>query len=64
MLWNEDTVSKVQLIKINAGTLVEREEVVRVVATNSEKGQSLISYVKGASVATRWISSGRIYDRD
>lgn len=57
-------MSKVQLIKINAGTLVEREEVVRVVATNSEKGQSLISYVKGASVATRWISSGRIYDRD
>ena len=57
-------MGKVQLIKINAGTLVEREEVVRVIATNSEKGLSLISYVKGSSVATRWISSHRIYDRD
>lgn len=54
----------VQLLKINAGTLAEREEVVRVLATNSSAGMSLISYIKGSSVNTRWVSSHRIYDRD
>lgn len=54
----------VQLMKVNAGTLVEREEVVRVLATNSDTGTSLISYIKGSSINTRWVSSHRIYDRD
>lgn len=56
--------NNVQLIKVNAGTLAEREEVVRVLATNAERGTSLIAYVKGANVSTRWIMSNRIYNRD
>lgn len=48
-------------VTVNANTTREREEVVRPLKAAAE--MTLVAYIRGSSVATRWVKTNRIKKR-
>ncbi len=56
------TPTTVSLIILHRGTQREREEVVRPLTVRGDK--TLVAFIKGASIATRWVKTERITTRE
>lgn len=57
-----NAAAQVFLLTVNAGTAAERQEVVRPLAERD--GKTLVSFIRGSRVATKWVASDRVQLRD
>lgn len=64
MITTEPTTADntVYLLKINVGLVSERIEVVRPLKVSGNK--TLVAYIYGSSVRTKWVTSSRIEKRE
>lgn len=55
-----DTTTPTRAITVNAGTDREATQVVRPLKENAKSGKTLVAFIQGARIATKWIRTDRI----
>lgn len=55
----DTTTVTTQVIIVNAGTTRETTQVVKPIKEN-DKGMTLVFFIQGASVSTKWVKTSRI----
>lgn len=55
-----DTTTPTQVITVNAGTDRETTQVVRPLKENAKSGKTLVAFIAGTRIATKWIRTDRI----